>query len=150
MKKMSEYDRERVPSAGYPQSAGPSVVDSLRAIADDKSLVLFNAIALAGGNDTEILVKKIGLTKKQYYSRISAMVRNNLISRKNRLYHLTSFGMIVYDAQMMIGRGVSTFWKLKAIDSLETDHKLPMNERNKIINTLIDNQDIIKILVKES
>jgi len=57
--------------------------------------------------------------------------------------------MIVYDAQMMIGRGVSTFWKLKAIDSLETDHKLPVNERNKIINTLIDNQDIIEILVKE-
>ena len=144
---MSEYDRE---SAPYPQSAGPSVVGSLKAIADDKSLVLFNAIALAGGSDTDILVKKIGLTKKQYYSRISAMVKNNLISRKNRRYYLTSFGMIVYDAQMMIGRGVSTIWKLKAIDSLETDHKLPVNERNRIINTLIDNQDIIKILVKES
>lgn len=147
---MSEYDRESASSAGYPQSVGPSVVGSLKAIADDKSLVLFNAIALAGGSDTDILVKKIGLTKKQYYSRISAMVKNNLISRKNRRYHLTSFGMIVYDAQMMIGRGVSTIWKLKAIDSLETDHKLPVNERNKIINTLIDNQDIIKILVKES
>lgn len=149
MIKVSEHNRESVPSAGYPQSAGPSVVDSLRAIADDKSLVLFNAIALTGGSDTDILVKKIGLTKKQYYSRITALVKSNLISRKNRRYHLTSFGMIVYDAQMMIGRGVSTFWKLKAIDSLETDHKLPLNERNKIINTLIDNQDIIEILVKE-
>lgn len=149
MAKIAEYDRESIPSAEYPQSTGPSVVDCLRAIADDKSLVLFNAIALAGGSDTDILVKKIGLTRKQYYSRISAMVRNNLISRKNRRYHLTSFGMIVYDAQMMIGRGVSTIWKLKAIDSLETDHKLPVNERNKIINTLIDNQEIIKILVKE-
>ena len=50
----------------------------------------------------------------------------------------------------MIGRAANAFWKLKAIDSLETEHKLPTEERNKIINTLIDNQDIIKILVKQS
>jgi hypothetical protein len=50
----------------------------------------------------------------------------------------------------MIGRAANTIWKLKAIDSLEEEHKLPVDERNKIINTLIDNQDIIKILVKQS
>jgi hypothetical protein len=63
---------------------------------------------------------------------------------------LTSLGLIVYDAQLMIGRATNAYWKLKAIDSLETEHKLPADERNKIINTLIDNQDIIKILVKQS
>ena len=63
---------------------------------------------------------------------------------------LTSLGLIVYDAQLMIGRAANTFWKLKAIDSIETEHKLPADERNKIINKLIDNQAIIKILVKQS
>ena len=63
---------------------------------------------------------------------------------------LTSLGKIVYDAQMMIGRATNTYWKLRAIDSLETEHKIPADERNKITNTLIDNQDIIKILVKQS
>ena len=121
----------------------------LKALADDKSLVLFDTIVIGGGN-SDILIRRLGLTRKQYYSRISTMLKAGLISRKNRQYHLTSFGDIVYEAQLMIGRAANTIWKLKAIDSLEEEHKLPVDERNKIINTLIDNQDIIKILVKQS
>src|SRR5207302_10613487 len=123
-----------------------SVANILSAIADDKSLVLFNTIALAPG-DSDILITRLGVTRKQYYSRISALMKTGLISRRDRQYMLTSLGKIVYDAQLMIGRATNTYWKLKAIDSLETEHKLPADERNKIINTLIDNQDIIKILV---
>jgi hypothetical protein len=133
------YDTER--------QEGIPLADILKAIADDKSLVLFNTIANAGG-DSDILIRRLDLTRKQYYARISALLKTGLISRKNRQYNLTSFGKIVYDAQLMIGRAANTFWKLKAIDSFDTEHKLPADERNKIINTLIDNQDIIKILVK--
>jgi hypothetical protein len=71
-----------------------------------------------------------------------------LISRKNR--NFTSFGMIVYEAQLFIGKAVETFWKLKAIDSLGAGQKLPLEQRNRIVNTLIDYKDIIKILVKQS
>jgi hypothetical protein len=128
---------------------GVSIANILKAIADDRSLVLFNTIAIAGG-DSDILITRLDVTRKQYYSRISALMKSGLISRRDRQYMLTSLGKIVYDAQMMIGRATNTYWKLKAIDSLETKHKLPADERNKIINTLIDNQDIIKILVKQS
>ena len=141
-----EYQRKVISD---PEKQEGLLANILKAIADDKSLVLFNTIAIAGG-DSDILIRRLGLTRKQYYSRISAMLKAGLISRKNRRYHLTSFGEIVYEAQLMIGRAANTIWKLKAIDSLETEHKLPADERNKIINTLIDNQDIIKILVKQS
>jgi hypothetical protein len=124
------------------------LVNILKAIADDKSLVLFNTIAIEGG-DSDILVSRLGLTRKQYYARISGLLKTGLISRKNRLYRLTSFGKIVYDAQLTIGKAASTFWKLKAIDSFDSEHKLPVDERNKIVNALIDNQDIIKILEKQ-
>jgi predicted transcriptional regulator len=93
---------------------------------------------------------RLDVTRKQYHSRISALMKTGLISKRDRQYMLTSLGKIVYDAQMMIGRATNTYWKLRAIDSLETEHKIPADERNKITNTLIDNQDIIKILVKQS
>jgi len=125
---------------------GVSIANILKAIADDKSLILFNTIAIAGG-DSDILITRLGVTRKQFYSRMSALQKTGLISRKNRQYVLTSLGLIVYDSQLMIGKATNAYWKLKAIDSLETEHKLPADERNKIINTLIDNQDIIKILV---
>jgi len=126
---------------------GVSIANILKAIADDKSLILFNTIAIAGG-DSDILITRLGVTRKQFYSRMSALQKTGLISRKNRQYVLTSLGLIVYDSQLMIGKATNAYWKLKAIDSLETEHKLPADERNKIINTLVDNQDIIKILVK--
>ncbi|MGB7952563.1 MAG: hypothetical protein WCF23_01175 [Candidatus Nitrosopolaris sp.] len=146
---MSRLEYQRRVISDTEKQEGTPLADILKAIADDKSLVLFNNIANAGG-DTDILIRRLDLTRKQYYSRISALLKTGLISRKNRQYNLTSFGKIVYDAQLMIGRAANAFWKLKAIDSLETEHKLPTEERNKIINTLIDNQDIIKILVKQS
>ena len=146
---MSRLEYQRKVISDTEKQEGIPLADILKAIADDKSLVLFNTIANAGG-DSDILIRRLDLTRKQYYSRISALLKTGLISRKNRQYNLTSFGKIVYDAQLMIGRAANTFWKLKAIDSFDTEHKLPADERNKIINTLIDNQDIIKILVKQS
>jgi hypothetical protein len=143
----SEYQR-KVISATEKQEG--LLANTLKAIADDKSLVLFNTIAIEGG-DSDILVSRLGVTRKQYYSRISALSKTGLISRTNRRYRLTSFGKIVYDAQLTIGRAANTFWKLKAIDSFDTENKLPVDERNRIINALIDNQDIKKILlVKQS
>ena len=142
-----EYQHKVISTPEHVQ--GVSIANILSAIADDKSLVLFNTIAIAGG-DSDILITRLDVTRKQYYSRISALMKTGLISRKDRQYMLTSLGKIVYDAQLIIGRATNTYWKLKAIDSLETEHKLPADERNKIINTLIDNQDIIKILVKQS
>jgi hypothetical protein len=142
-----EYQHKEISTPDNAQ--GVSIANILSAIADDKSLVLFNTIAIAGG-DSDILITRLDVTRKQYYSRISALMKTGLISRKDRQYILTSLGKIVYDVQLMIGRATNTIWKLKAIDSIETEHKLPADERNKIINTLIDNQDIVKILVKQS
>ena len=142
-----EYQHKEISTPGSVQ--GVSIANILSTIADDKSLVLFNTIAIAGG-DSDILITRLDVTRKQYYSRISALMKTGLISRKDRQYMLTSLGKIVYDAQLMIGRATNTYWKLKAIDSIETEHKLPADERNKIINTLLDNQDIVKILVKQS
>jgi hypothetical protein len=144
-----EYQYKVISTPDSVQGVSISIANILSAIADDKSLVLFNTIAIAGG-DSEILITRVDVSRKQYYSRISALMKTGLISRKDRQYMLTSLGKIVYDVQLMIGRATNTIWKLKAIDSIETEHKLPAEERNKIINTLIDNQDIIKILVKQS
>src|SRR6266516_3828493 len=93
------------------------VSETLTAISDDKSLVLFNTIALSSGN-TDILISKLGLTRKQYYSRMYALTNAGLITRSNGKYSLTSFGKIVYEAQILIGKAKQNYWKLKAIDSI--------------------------------
>jgi predicted transcriptional regulator len=82
-----------------------SVVDVIKTISDDKSLVLVNTIALASGN-VNTLKTTLKLTRRQYYSRMSGLVNAGLVTRKNGNYFVTSFGKIVYDAQLMIAKAV--------------------------------------------
>src|SRR5919198_2503962 len=119
----------------------------LRTIADDKSLELFKTIA-QGTIDSENLKSKTKLTRKQYYSRLSRMTRAGLVRKKSGKYILTTFGKIVYDSQAIVENALNNYWKLKAIDSLETSNDLPKEEQKKLIETLLDNQEIKEILVK--
>ena len=126
-----------------------SIADVVKAISDDKSLVLFNTIALASGN-SDALKTKLKLTRKQYYSRMSGLVNAGLITRKNGNYFVTSFGKIVYEAQMLIEKGIQNYWKLNAIDSIESSPgspQLPAEEYNRLIATLIEGNEIKDILI---
>lgn len=121
-----------------------SVESILQALSVDKSLVLFNTIALAS-TDTEILMYKLALSRKQYYSKMSALLRAGLIKRRNKKYFLTSLGKIVYDAQLLIGKALGSYWKLAAIDSFEmSSPNLPVEEYDKIIDSLIEGDSEIK------
>jgi predicted transcriptional regulator len=128
-----------------------AITDTFKAISDDKSLIMFNTIALSSGN-TDILMGRLGLTTKQYYSRMSGLVKAGLIMRKNsKNYSLTSFGKVVYEAQMLVGKGIQNYWKLEAIDLLKmsttTNLDLTTEECEKIVHTLIENDNIKNILL---
>jgi predicted transcriptional regulator len=124
-----------------------SVSSVLRTIADDKSLELFSTVALET-IDSKNLKNRTKLTRKQYYSRLARMTRAGLVRRKNSKYVLTTFGKIVYESQLTIQNALNNYWKLKAIDSLETANELPKEEQQKLIETLLDNQELKGILVK--
>ena len=128
-----------------------SIVDILKSISDDKGLILFNTIALANG-ESEIQIRKMGLTSKQFYSRISKLTKADLIKRKYGRYSLTVLGRVVYEAHTTIGKALTYYWKLKAIESIETSpsFKLPKDDLAKLVDTLIDNQQIKDIVRKTS
>jgi len=127
-----------------------AVADVLKTIAEDKSLVLFNAIALSN-SDSDILISTLHLTRKQYYARLSALLKAGLVKREMAKYSLTTFGMIVYYAQEIIGKAVNQYWKLKAIDSINVtcNGKLPQDQIHRIIDTLITDQEIKDILLHQ-
>jgi hypothetical protein len=123
-----------------------SIVDVIKAISDDKSLVLFNTIALAPGN-TDTLKTTLKLTRRQYYSRMAGLTSAGLVIRQKGNFFLSSFGRLVYDAQLIIGKAIENYWKLKAIDSFNISSvgpQLPAEEYNRIIDTLIGGNDEIK------
>ena len=134
------------------KSDGLSVAKVLYAISDDKSLSLFNTIAISldgphSGEVGQILISHMNLTRKQYYQRINRLRSLGLITRKKARYSLSSLGRILYETQKTIEIAIQNRWKLAALDTLEsslTAEGMPVEDRIRFINTLLKDCDEIK------
>ena len=125
----------------------PEVSAIFRALSDDKSLTLFNTVALSPVN-SNLLTRNLNLTKKQYYSKIEQLSKQGLVARKDGKYYLTTMGKIIYELQNVVGIAVNDYWKLKAIDSLRIQDQLPEDQVAKLVDTLVENQGLRDIILK--
>ena len=124
----------------------PQISEVLKAISNDKALTLFNTVALSTGK-TDMLLSTMNLTRKQYYSKMERLSKQGLLVRKGGRYYLTTLGKVLYELQNTLGVALDNYWKLKAIDSLLTPPALPEFELNKMIDTLLENNDLKKLIV---
>ena len=125
-----------------------SVEDVLKAVSDSKSLDMFRSIA-KGSVESEVLKETRGLSKKQYYFRMRQLLKAGLVQRIKGSFSLTCLGAVVYHAQLIVEKGVNNYWKLKAIDSIQSSAEIGQNERMKLIKTIIDDSGIESILVAQ-
>ena len=125
-----------------------SKITIIEAISDKIASNIFKSIASSKSN-SDILITRLKLTRKQYYSRTSCLLKAGLVKRQKGRYLLTSFGKIIYSAQMnletKIESALTNYWKLRAIDSMESS----TDDHNKIVSALIDDQEIKGALLKE-
>jgi predicted transcriptional regulator len=127
---------------------GHSIEGVMKAVSDSKSLDMFRSIAKASV-ESEILKNTNGLSKKQYYLRTRQLLKTGLIKRNKGRFSLTCLGVVVYHAQLVVEKGVNNFWKLKAIDSIQSSAEIGEHERTKLIKTIIDDSGIESILVSQ-
>jgi predicted transcriptional regulator len=124
-----------------------SLADVLNSLSDDKSLSIFKLISDVN-SDGEIILKKLGLSTKQYYSRISAMMTTDLIKRQRGRYYLTPFGKVIYCCIKIAKNALNNYYKLKAVESTE-DSDFSNEEFSKLVDALIDNQQVKEFLTKK-
>jgi hypothetical protein len=124
----------------------PSITSVLRKISDEKTLMLLKNIKISDGKN-HIPIKDMQLTTKQYYSRISGLMDVGLIKRNRGRYFLTAFGKVVYEAHMTIHRSLLYYWKLKAIDSIQTTD-ISEQDFSTLVDALIDNYQLKDIFMK--
>jgi predicted transcriptional regulator len=138
-KKMSSLQDNKIKNLSFP--------GVLKSISDDKSLSIFQLIADVNSNG-EIILKKLGLTRKQYYSKISTMMKAGLIKRQSGKYRLTPFGKVIYCCTTIAKKALDNYYNLKAIEATEVSG-LPNEEIGKLIDVLIDNQQVKEFLTKK-
>ncbi|MBV9176869.1 MAG: hypothetical protein JO297_07505 [Nitrososphaeraceae archaeon] len=124
----------------------PSTANILKAISDDKSLDLFKIIAFENP-DSDTLLSRTKLTRKQYYYRIADLIKAGLVKRKYGKYFLSTTGKVVHNYHTIIESAINNYGALKAIDSLESSNNLSQEEYINVVNTLIDNNKIKNIIL---
>lgn len=127
-----------------------SVVEVLSLLSDTRSLTLFNRIAsLKGKVDGALVCRALDLTPRQYYDRLSRLQRYGLVTRKQGIYSITHFGKAIFDAHDLIGIALKTYWKLSAIDSIQSSGALTRTDFIKLLNSLTGIEKIRQILASQ-
>jgi hypothetical protein len=96
------------PMLGTPTSA-------LQIIAEQDSLKLFSVIASSNKIHSSDLKKRSALTKKEYYSRTSQMLKAGLIKRSSGVFRLTAFGVVMYEVCLRIDAAILEYSELKQL-----------------------------------
>ena len=117
-----------------------STIDILNALSDDKALIIFNTITLGKCYDFKTLIKSMGITQSQYYSRLRKISKMGLVKRENGKYMTTTLGNVVYEAVLMVGKALNYYWALKAIELFLSSSPAadPMEDKSMLISMLID------------
>ena len=125
-----------------------STASVISAISDDKALSLFKAVALSENDCSNLLISKLRLSRRQYYSTMMALMDADLVRRISGRYSLTSLGKIMFNSYLKIETATRYYWKLKAVDSILTSaiSELPTQECARIIDNIIDNDEIRAVL----
>ena len=79
-----------------------TIIEILKAISDSKALVIFNTISHSSSS-SDTLITKLKITRKQYYSRLSALTKAGLQKESGR-YSLTSLGKVIHNALLSFER----------------------------------------------
>jgi predicted transcriptional regulator len=116
--------------------------DVLKCISDEKCREMLGSIQ----ERVPLSILNLGLTRKQYYSRLHNLIVCGLIQKTNGSYRLTSFGKVIFDWHLVIRDTIAKeYWKLRAIDMLGSSN-IPDSERSEMVNTLLENEKVKQIL----
>lgn len=138
------------PIAGTKQGSQPemtsiTVAQVLEAVADDESISILKHISQKGGRSGEIR-DALKLTRKKYYARLYKLNQCGLVRKKDEKYVLSTFGKVVLDMENNIETALNNYWKIKALDSLRLMSDIPADEHKKLVDSLLPDNEIKKIL----
>ena len=123
----------------------------LKMVTNENTLKILNQIIdnnnYKDGNTLSL--SKIGLTRKQFYTRLNELTTRGIIKREKGKYYLTTFGKIVYDLTFEYMRKLDSViedcWKFKALDLLDISDEFTNDEKRKMMEHMFNhiNQNIM-------
>lgn len=118
-----------------------------RVLSDQQTERLFKTIINSKDAESQILILKSGLSKRQYYDRIKNLLKAGLIWRQKGRYELSSFGKVIFSLYKIAEKASKIYWELDAIDNIKMSEKSNLAEIDyvKIVDVLLNDFEIKEI-----
>ena len=124
-----------------------SKLQVLKVISDQITIDIVTAISNNVTNSDNIM-QILDLTRKQYSSRCSRLSNIGLVSKQNGEMMLTSFGRIVYNAQLKIANAFSHSSQLRMVDAIKSHSGMSEDQQKIIIDRLLDDSQLKTLVLK--
>jgi predicted transcriptional regulator len=90
---------------------------------------------------------KGNISKKQFYSRLKRLCDIGIIEKRNSVYRTTTLGSLIYNGQIKALEDIiANYWNLKAVDVLKSRQDFPLDEKEKLIEEMIQNTSLKSIV----
>ena len=115
-------------------------------LADRHSLNIVK-MAYFGFKGSSMSYKGNIISKKQFYARLKRLREIGVIEKRNSVYKTTTFGSLIYNGQIKALEDIiANYWNLKAVDVLKSRQDFPLNEKEKLIEEMIQNSSLKSIV----
>lgn len=126
-----------------PQQATPEQIFSV--LADRHSLSIMKMAYSGFKASSSILTGN--LSKKQFYVRLKKLRELGFIEKRNSIYRTTTFGSLVYNGHIRTMEEIlANYWNLKAVDVLKSRQDFPLQQKEKVIEEIIQNCNLKSIV----
>jgi hypothetical protein len=80
------------------------------------------------------------LSKKQFYARLKKLRDLGFVEKRSSIYRTTTFGSLIYNGHIRTMEEIlANYWNLRAVDVLKSRHDFPLQQREKVIEEIIQN-----------
>jgi predicted transcriptional regulator len=117
----------------------------LQLISDKITIDILTAIS-NNVNNPRNLRQVLDLSERQYYDRISGLMNMGLVHRKSGKVFITSFGQIVYKAQLKIAIAFTHSSDLRMIDLIKSHSGISEVQQQSLIDKILVDSEIMILI----
>ena len=87
------------------------------------------------------------ISKKQFYARLKRLRELGFIEKRGSFYRTTTFGSLIYNGQIKTLEDIlENYWNLKAVDVLKARQDFPLQQKENVIDEIIQNSGLKDIV----
>lgn len=112
----------------------------------DKHSIKIIKMAYSGFKGSSISYRN-DISKKQFYVRLKRLRDLGLIEKRQSVYRTTTFGSLICAGHIKTLENIlANYWNLKAVDVLKSRQDFPLDQKEKVIDEIIQATDLKNIV----